>query len=156
MSTYNPFQFMAERQEGKLVSEVDCNEFQMFNTCRHLSMEPKMRKYVHILNDLRFQKLPKDIQARAFNTFNGMQLNLRWTRPKTVVVREKEEFIDHVMKITGMSRNCVKAALRYGYVDKEEIEEAYMRRYEPEKMISRMNGEERQIRRNLKKAANLK
>ena len=147
---------MAERQEGKLVSEVDCNEFQMFNTCRHLSMEPKMRKYVHILNDLRFQKLPKDIQARAFNTFNGMQLNLRWTRPKTVVVREKEEFIDHVMKITGMSRNCVKAALRDGYVDKEEIEEAYMRRYEPEKMISRMNGEERQIRRNLKKAANLK
>jgi len=147
---------MADRQEGKLVSEVDCNEFQMFNTCRHLSMEPKMRKYVHILNDLRFQKLPKDIQARAFNAFNGMQLNLRWTRPKTVVVREKEEFIDHVMKITGMSRNCVKAALRYGYVDKEEIEEAYMRRYEPEKMISRMNGEERQIRRNLKKAANLK
>ncbi len=156
MSNYDPFRFMDERQAGNLVSEADCTEFQMFNTCRYLSMEPKMRKYVHILNDLQFQKLPRDLQARAFNTFNGMQLNLKWTRAKTGQVREKEDFIDHVMKITGMSRNCVKAALRYGYVDRDEIEEAYMRRYEPEKMIARMQSEERQIKRNLKKAANLK
>jgi hypothetical protein len=31
-----------------------------------------------------------------------------------------------------------------------------MRKYEPEKMIARMQGEERQIKRNIKKAANLK
>lgn len=156
MSTYDPFRFMEERQAGKQVTEADCNEFQMFNTCRYLSMAPNMRKYVHILNDLQFQKLPKDLQARSFNAFNGMNLNLRWTRAKTGAVCEKEEFIDHVMKITGMSRNCVKAAIRYGYVDKDEIEEAYMRKYEPEKMIARMQGEERQIKRALKKAANLK
>ena len=55
MSTYDPFRFMEERQEGKQVTEADCNEFQMFNTCRYLSMSPNMRKYVHILNDLQFQ-----------------------------------------------------------------------------------------------------
>ena len=109
MSNYDPFRFMDERQAGNLVSEADCTEFQMFNTCRSLSMEPKMRKYVHILNALQFQKLPRDLQARAFNTFNGMQLNLKWIRAKTGQVREKEDFIDHVMKITGMSRNCVKS-----------------------------------------------
>ena len=72
MSTYDPFRFMEERQEGKQVTEADCNEFQMFNTCRYLSMAPNMRKY------------------------------------------------------------------------------------EPDKMIARMQGEERQIKKNLKKAANLK
>lgn len=156
MSNYDPFRFMDERKEGKQVSEADCNEFQMFNTCRYLSMDPNMRRYVEILNDNQFQKLPKDMQARAFNAFNGVNLNLRWTRAKTATVREKDEFIDHMMKITGMTRNCVKAALRYGFVNKDEIEEAYMRKYEPEKMIARMQGEERQIKRNIKKAANLK
>lgn len=156
MSNYDPFRFMDERKEGKQVSEADCNEFQMFNTCRYLSMDPNMRRYVEILNDNQFQKLPKDMQARAFNAFNGVNLNLRWTRAKTAAVREKDEFIDHMMKITGMTRNCVKAALRYGFVNKDEIEEAYMRKYEPEKMIARMQGEERQIKRNIKKAANLK
>lgn len=156
MSNYDPFRFMDERKEGKQVSEADCNEFQMFNTCRYLSMDPNMRRYVEILNDNQFQKLPKDMQARAFNAFNGVNLNLRWTRAKTAVVREKDEFIDHMMKITGMTRNCVKAALRYGFVNKDEIEEAYMRKYEPEKMIARMQGEEHQIKRNIKKAANLK
>jgi hypothetical protein len=146
---------MDERKEGKQVTEADCNEFQMYNTCRYLSMDTRMRKYVRVLNDLQFQKLPKDLQARAFNTFNGMDMNLKWTRAKTSAVREKEEFIDHMMKITGMSRNCVKAAIRYGYVDRDEIEEAYMRKYEPEQMISRMQKEERQIKRNLKKTPNL-
>lgn len=155
MSTYDPFRFMDERKEGKQVTEADCNEFQMYNTCRYLSMDTRMRKYVRVLNDLQFQKLPKDLQARAFNTFNGMDLNLKWTRAKTGAVREKEEFIDHMMKITGMSRNCVKAAIRYGYVDRDEIEEAYMRKYEPEQMISRMQKEERQIKRTLKKSPNL-
>ena len=155
MSTYDPFRFMDERKEGKQVTEADCNEFQMYNTCRYLSMDTRMRKYVRVLNDLQFQKLPKDLQARAFNTFNGMDMNLKWTRAKTSAVREKEEFIDHMMKITGMSRNCVKAAIRYGYVDRDEIEEAYMRKYEPEKMISRMQKEERQIKRTLKKTPNI-
>lgn len=155
MSTYDPFRFMDERKEGKQVTEADCNEFQMYNTCRYLSMDTRMRKYVRVLNDLQFQKLPKDLQARAFNTFNGMDMNLKWTRAKTSAVREKEEFIDHMMKITGMSRNCVKAAIRYGYVDRDEIEEAYMRKYEPEQMISRMQKEERQIKRTLKKTPNL-
>ena len=155
MSTYDPFRFMDERKEGKQVTEADCNEFQMYNTCRYLSMDTRMRKYVRVLNDLQFQKLPKDLQARAFNTFNGMDMNLKWTRAKTGAVREKEEFIDHMMKITGMSRNCVKAAIRYGYVDRDEIEEAYMRKYEPEQMISRMQKEERQIKRTLKKVPNL-
>ena len=155
MSTYDPFRFMDERKEGKQVTEADCNEFQMYNTCRYLSMDTRMRKYVRVLNDLQFQKLPKDLQARAFNTFNGMDMNLKWTRAKTSAVREKEEFIDHMIKITGMSRNCVKAAIRYGYVDRDEIEEAYMRKYEPERMISRMQKEERQIKRTLKKTPNL-
>jgi hypothetical protein len=155
MSTYDPFRFMDERKEGKQVTEADCNEFQMFNTCRYLSMDPNMRRYVRVLNDLQFQKLPKDLQARSFNSFNGMNLNLRWTRAKTGAVREKEEFIDHVMKITGMSRNCVKAAIRYGQVDRDEIEEAYMRKYEPEAMIGRMQKEERQIKRSTKKVPNL-
>lgn len=155
MSTYDPFRFMDERKEGKQVTEADCNEFQMYNTCRYLSMDTRMRKYVRVLNDLQFQKLPKDLQARAFNTFNGMDMNLKWTRAKTSAVREKEEFIDHMMKITGMSRNCVKAAIRYGYVDRDEIEEAYMRKYEPEQMISRMQKEERQIKRTLKKTPNI-
>jgi hypothetical protein len=146
---------MDERKEGKQVTEADCNEFQMYNTCRYLSMDTRMRKYVKVLNDIQFQKLPKDLQARAFNTFNGMDMNLKWTRAKTSAVREKEEFIDHMMKITGMSRNCVKAAIRYGYVDRDEIEEAYMRKYEPEKMIARMQKEERQIKRTLKKVPNL-
>lgn len=155
MSTYDPFRFMDERKEGKQVTEADCNEFQMYNTCRYLSMDPRMRKYVKVLNDLQFQKLPKDLQARAFNTFNGMDMNLKWTRAKASAVREKEDFIDHMMKITGMSRNCVKAAIRYGYVDRDEIEEAYMRKYEPEQMISRMQKEERQIKRTLKKTPKL-
>lgn len=156
MSNFDPFRFVDERQTGQQVSEADCNEFQMFTACRYLSMNPALRRYVEVLNDLQFQKLPKDLQARAFNAFNGANLNLRWTRAKTAVVREKDEFIDHMMKITGMSRNCAKAAIRYGFVDKDEIEEAYMRKYEPEKMIARMQGEERQIKRNIKKAANLK
>jgi hypothetical protein len=156
MSTYDPFRFMDDRKAGTQVSEADCNEFQMYNTCRYLSMDTRMRKYVKVFNDIQFQKLPKDLQARAFNTFNGMDLNLRWTRAKTGATRNKEDFIDHMMKITGMSRNCVKAAIRYGYVDKDEIEEAYMRKYEPEKMIVRMQGEERAIKRNIKKAVNLK
>lgn len=156
MSNFDPFRFVDERQTGQQVSEADCNEFQMFTACRYLSMNPNLRRYVEILNDLQFQKLPKDLQARAFNAFNGANLNLRWTRAKTVAVREKDEFIEHMMKITGMSRNCVKAAIRYGFANKDEIEEAYMRKYEPEKMIARMQGKERQIKRNIKKAANLK
>ena len=144
---YDPFRFMDERQAGKLVSESDCNKFQMFNTCRYLSMNPNMRKCVQILNDLQAQKLPKDLQARAFNAFNGMRLNLRWCRAKTETVREKDEFIEKAMAITGMTKNCVKAALRHGIVNKEWIEEAYMKKYEPEKLRDRMLGEERTMKR---------
>lgn len=150
-SKYNPFDFMAARQRGELVTEEDCNEFQMYNTCRYLSMEPRMRKYVHVLNDLQAQKLPKDLQARAFNTFNGVPLNLRWTRAKTEAVREKEEFIDHAMQITGMSRNCVKAALKNRLMDKDLIEEAYIKKFEPDKLRDRMQSEERQLKRQSRK-----
>lgn len=144
---FDPFRFMNERQAGNQVTEADCRDFQMFNTCRNLSMDLRTRKYVTVLNDLQAQKLPKDLQARAFNTFNGMNLNLRWCRAKTEAIREKEDFINHMMQVTGMSRNCVKNALRFGFVDKDRIEEVYMRRYEPEKLAERMRSEERQMKR---------
>lgn len=127
--------FLEERRQGLPVSELDKNEFQLFNVVQAVSMDPKMRKVAHELNEISFSHLPKDLQAMTMQGLNCVRMDTRWCRVKGSVLKEKKDQIDHIMKVTGLSNNDVVRSLPYGVFDLEKIEEQYIRLYEPEKLL---------------------
>lgn len=132
---FDPFRFLDERKQGLPVTELDKDEFQLYNVVQAISMDPKMRKVVHEFNELSFSHLPKDIQAMAMQGLNRVRMDTRWCRAKSSVIKEKKEQVDHIMKVTGLSSNDVLRSMRYGVFDLEKIEEQYMRVFEPEKLL---------------------
>lgn len=136
MAAFNFFKFLDDRRRGLPVSELDKDEFQLYNVVQALSMDPSLRKITHELNELSFSHLPRDIQAMTFNGLNNVHWSNRWNIAKGEVVRAKKEQIDHIMKVTGLSNNDVVHTLRYGLFDLDAIEEEYARIYEPEKLLA--------------------
>lgn len=127
--------FMEDRRNGLPVSELDKDEFQLYNVVQAVSMDPKMRKVAHELNELTFSRLPKDIQALAMQGLNCVRMDTRWSRVKTSAINEKKELVERIMKVTGLSHNDVVRSLPYRVFDLEKIEEKYIRLYEPEKIL---------------------
>lgn len=132
---FDPFRFLEERKQGLPVSELDKDEFQLYNVVQAISMDPKMRKVAHEFNELSFSHLPKDIQAMAMQGLNRVRMDTRWCRVKGSVLKEKKDQIDHIMKVTGLSNNDVVRSMPYGVFDLEKIEEQYIRMFEPEKLL---------------------
>lgn len=132
---FDPFRFLEERKNGLPVSELDKDEFQMYNVVQAISMDPKLRKVAHELNEISFSHLPRDIQAMALQGLNCVRMDTRWCRPKGSALKEKKEQVEHIMKVTGLSNNDVVRSMRYGVFDLDKIEEQYIRVFEPEKLL---------------------
>ena len=132
---FDPFRFLEERKNGLPVSELDKDEFQMYNVVQAISMDPKLRKVAHELNEISFSHLPRDIQAMALQGLNCVRMDTRWCRPKGSALKEKKEQVEHIMKVTGLSNNDVVRSMRYGVLDLDKIEEQYIRVFEPEKLL---------------------
>lgn len=132
---FDPFRFLEERRRGLPVTELDKDEFQLYNVVQAISMDPKMRRVAHELNEISFSHLPRDIQAMAIQGLNRVNVDIRWSRAKTSAIQEKKERIEHAMRVTGMSHNDVVHTMRYGLLDMDAIEERYVRIYEPEKIL---------------------
>ena len=132
---FDPFRFLEERRQGLPVSELDKDEFQLYNVVQAISMDTNMRKVAHELNELSFSHLPKDIQAMAIQGLNCVRMDTRWCRAKGSTIKEKKDQVDHIMKVTGLSNNDVVRSMRYGVFDLEKIEERYIRVFEPEKLL---------------------
>lgn len=132
---FDPFRFLEERRNGLPVTELDKDEFQLYNVVQAISMDQKMRKVAHELNELSFSHLPRDIQAMAIQGLNRVHMDTRWCRAKGTAIKEKKEQLDHIMKVTGLSNNDVVHTMRYGLFDLDKIEERYIRVFEPEKLL---------------------
>lgn len=132
---FDPFRFLEERRQGLPVSELDKDEFQLYNVVQAISMDTNMRKVAHELNELSFSHLPKDIQAMAIQGLNCVRMDTRWCRAKGSAIKERKDQVDHIMKVTGLSNNDVVRSMRYGVFDLEKIEERYIRVFEPEKLL---------------------
>ena len=132
---FDPFRFLEERRHGLPVSDLDKDEFQMYNVVQAISMDTSMRKVAHEFNELSFSHLPRDIQAMAMQGLNRVVMDTRWSRAKGAAIKEKKDQVDHIMKVTGLSHNDVVSTLRYGLFDLDKIEEQYIRVFEPEKLI---------------------
>lgn len=132
---FDPFRFLEERKHGLPVSELDKDEFQLYNVVQAISMDQNMRRVAHEFNELSFSHLPRDIQAMAMQGLNRVRMDTRWCRAKGSAIKEKKDQVDHVMKVTGLSHNDVVHTMRYGLFDMDKIEEQYIRVFEPEKLI---------------------
>lgn len=147
---FDPFKFLENRAANMTVTEAEQNDFVLYNVLQALSMDVHMLDTVSQLNDLSFSKLPRDIQARTFNSINGKRLNTRWCRAKTGTIQEKEDRIDHLMAVTGMSHSCAVNASKYGLVNWEDIEERYLRKFEPEKLVEFLDKQKKKVPRKKK------
>ena len=94
--------FMEERRNGLPVSEMDKNEFQVYNVVQAISMDQRYRKIAHELNEISFSHLPKDIQAITLQGMNRVPIDIRWSRVKTGSLKEREERIERAMRVFNM------------------------------------------------------
>lgn len=137
MAAFDPFRFLEERRHNLPVSDMDKVEFQLYNVVQAISMDPKMRKVAHELNEITFSHLPRDIQAMALTGLNGVYMDTRWCRAKTSSLQERDAQVDHTMKVMRMPHHDVLEAMRYGLVKTDAVEDAYLRLYEPEKLLAK-------------------
>lgn len=132
---FDPFKFLEERRAGLRVNDVDKDEFVLYNVVQAVSMDYRFSRLTHLVNDISFSHLPKDIQAMAFNSLNNVKIDTRWHRAKSTAIKEKEENIMKAMTIMNTSHSNVESELKYNLLDMDAVTEAYTRRYEPEKLL---------------------
>ena len=137
VAAFDPFRFLEERRNCLPVSDMDKVEFQLYNVVQAVSMDPRMRKVTHELNELSFSHLPRDIQAMTMTGLNGVRMDTRWCRAKTSSLQERDSQIDHAMRVLNMPHHDVLEAQRYGLIKTDEVEDAYMRLYEPDKLLAK-------------------
>lgn len=137
MAAFDPFRFLEERRNCLPVSDMDKVEFQLYNVVQAVSMDTRMRKITHELNEMSFSHLPRDIQAMALTGLNGVRMDTRWCRAKTSSLQERDSQIDHAMRVLKMPHHDVIEAQRYGLIKTEEVEDAYMWLYEPDKLLAK-------------------
>ena len=135
MADFNAFDFLKARAKGLPVTETEKTDFAPYIVVQAVSMDPKMRKVAHEFNEISFHHLPRDIQAMAFQGLNRVRMDTRWCNARTSAMKEKKEQVDHAMAVTGLSHNDVKYAMKYGLLDMDDIEERYLRIYDPGKLI---------------------
>lgn len=139
--------FMEERRNGLPVSEMDKNEFQVYNVVQAISMDQRYRKIAHELNEISFSHLPKDIQAITLQGMNRVPVDIRWSRVKTGSLKERDERIERAMRVFNMSHNDVVYAMKYGLIDDAAVEEKYYRLFDPAKLIELYGKKKRAVTR---------
>lgn len=132
---FDPFKFLEERRAGMPLSEEDKAEFVLYNVVQGMSMDYRYRRMTHMANDLSFSHLPRDIQAMAMRSLNNATIDTRWHRAKTTAIKDRDEEISKAMVILRMPHSSVVAAMQYNLIDMDAVNEAYTRRYEPQKLL---------------------
>ena len=136
MSQFDPFRFLECRRNGLPLDEFDKSDFVPYVVVQAVSMDSRYRKDAHMLNDISFSHLPSDIQAMALLSLNNNNdIDTKWSRVKTGSTKDRDEFIDHVMKVYRISHHTAVSVIKYGLVDREKVDERYYRLFEPEKLI---------------------
>lgn len=127
---FDPFEFVANRNAGMKVSDQECMEFVQYNAMQAISMDPRYRNMVVALNTVETSHLPKDIQAKLCNGFNGRAIDTRWCRAKTSDIAARDKFIDKVVAVYGIPYNDAMENIRHGLINRQYVEEAYAIRFE--------------------------
>lgn len=134
MADFNPFQFIENRQSSIEPTDNDIEHFNHFMAQRCLSMKPGYEVIANNMNTDQFFALPRHIQCYAYTSFDGSYLKAKWKLSKKIKSEEHKEMIKMVMKVLQCSRNDAECYLRHGNIDKEKIEEIYIKLYEPDKV----------------------
>lgn len=122
---FDAFQFIQDRIEGKPLTDTEISEFRAFNVLQALSMDPRYRGLVNALNDTKFTKLPQEVQAKTFKFLHGHTVDNRWSRAKVQYIAARDQFVNKVMIVYGISHNSAVADIRAGLIDEKYVEEAY-------------------------------
>lgn len=134
MADFNPFQFIENRQGSVEPSDNDIEHFNHFMAQRCLAMKQGFENTANAMNTEQFFALPKNIQCYAYTSFDGQYLKSKWKLSKRAKSEEHNDIVKKVMKVLECSRNDAECYLRYGNIDKEKLEEIYIKLYEPEKI----------------------
>lgn len=133
MSKFNPFEFLKNRRNSVTPTDEELDTFDPYMTQMALSM----KGYVNVLdliNTTEFFNLPKDIQCKAYTSFDGYDLSAPWKKSKKTAIEKKDEYIQKLMTLYKMSRSEAESCIRFKTVDFDEIDDLYTRIYEPEKI----------------------
>jgi hypothetical protein len=129
-NNFNHFDFMKDRKAGLPVSEEDMKSINLFMVQMVLSMDNSYIDDINDINTTEFFRLPKKIQAQAFSSYNGKNIDTSWKKSKGSTVSKKEETLEKVMQVYDMSRNEAESCLLFKTVDLDEVEELYQLLYD--------------------------
>lgn len=129
---FDVFKFLEDRNAGLPITESDSEEISVFLVNQALSQDSRYIMFAERLNTEAFTKLPKDLQAAAYRSLHGRKTEVKWTRTKSSIIRERDAIVLKCMKVLNMTRSSVLAAMKYNMVDIDKVLLDYQRRYEPD------------------------
>jgi hypothetical protein len=139
---FDIFKFMQDRYNHVPLTPLDKQKFDPFMGSMIMSMYPNARNtgclyapYIRGLNSIAFHRLSKEVQVKAYESFNGQNFyRTKWLVPKT---KESDDYKDKdkISELLGLSHKEVEMALSSGEINKEKCIDLYMRIYEPESFM---------------------
>jgi len=132
MANFNAFTFIGNRQAGVDPTHDDIEQFNHFMAQRCLAMKKGYEAHANGMNTDQFFALPKEIQCYAYTSFDGQYLSAKWKLSKKATADTHNDMVKMVMAVLACSRNDAECYLRHGNIDKEKMEEIYIKLYEPE------------------------
>ena len=134
MADFNPFQFIEARQYGSEPTDADLEHFNHFMAQRCLAMKKGFEDTANAMNTDQFFALPKYMQCYAYTSLDGQQLKAGWKLSKKSKSEDNNMMVKMVMTVLKCSRTSAECYLRNGNIDKDLMEEIYIKLYEPEKI----------------------
>ena len=122
---FDAFEFVQNRAEGKRVSPIEASEFDAYKTIEVLSMDPNLIDWALRLNTIAVTKIPREMQAKVFNAFNCMKINVNWCRARIAEISARNALINKIMTVYSMSCNTATYLLDNNLVDEKYVEEQY-------------------------------
>ena len=134
MADFNPFSFIEQRQYGNEPTDADLEHFNHFMSQRCVAMKKGYETTANAMNTEQFFALPKHLQCYAYTALDGQSLKAKWKLSKKSKADEHNDMVKMVMKVLECSRTDSECYLRHGNIDKEKMEEIYIKLYEPEQI----------------------
>jgi hypothetical protein len=141
---FDVFSFMENRKYNTPLSHADSTKFDPYMTSMILSMYPnanntgpKYGAYLKSLNHLAFHRLDKNIQAKAYESFNGESLHrTQWLKKKATETDEYQNALK-ISKLLDLPHKTTLNAIKNKTIKVDECLDLYYRVYEPASFLDR-------------------
>jgi hypothetical protein len=134
---FDAVDFLTTRRNKLPLSQDQLQHFQPFMVMKFVSMSSQFGsrdwKILMACNTLSWHRLPRDIQAMAWTTFDGRSFQGPWKLPKGGSGAKKDDsIIEKISVVYECSHNDAESMLNFKLIDIAKVESLYEKIADPD------------------------